>query len=762
MKFHLKTALILLLGLVTAFPLSGTAARDDKSLFTIDDYFQTTALRVADLTRDGRWAACQVSTYEDRQPRDNTRYGDPTYISPSPSELVIIDTLSGDQSKVFQEKRHVRSPSWSPGGVTLAFFLLKDGEYELTLFDRVSKRLTPIPVPFDNKIASNSPLIWSEDGRQITFTIRSADWESKTRELFDRLTKGPIIVMDTDEPFLKWDEVRRRSRLAVPVVWDLRDKKLIGLMPETPLLSLRLTDDGSALLYERDVTEKTSYAVIGGTKNQLEALPLPAGKPRVLLKPYERRSLRWSKDSKTLAYAERGDVFVMSITDKAPRRLTGTEESRTEKTDPEREEEDEGEETKKKQSFSVIRFSPDGATLLCSSTRPEDAEDEEGGPSPPPQFWLIDARTGDRQLVYELPEEEDARPDLQVIDWGPDGRTVYFSYSARDRYDRGLVAFDLVSKEFRNLRRSDRLAARWRMSENGSTFLFMESDGDVPDDLYAADRDFSSVRQLTHLNPQFQDKALSHTELISYRDADGTKLHGVLYYPANYEKGKTYPLITEVYEQYFDNGFNPALNIFTSAGYAVLHPSVNFTQGYPGEAWAKGALSAINKVIEMGVADPDKLGIQGTSYGGYATVLLITQTDRFKAAINNSGKVNMVSFYTQSPRLGIRNTHAPERSQDRIGGTLREYPERYLAHSAVLEADRINTPLLCITGDLDPNVEALQSQEIYYALRRLGKKCVWLRYSNGAHGGPHTKDERRDMYTRMLEWYDTYLKGEKR
>jgi dipeptidyl aminopeptidase/acylaminoacyl peptidase len=84
--------------------------------------------------------------------------------------------------------------------------------------------------------------------------------------------------------------------------------------------------------------------------------------------------------------------------------------------------------------------------------------------------------------------------------------------------------------------------------------------------------------------------------------------------------------------------------------------------------------AAANKLIDMGIADPDRLGVHGTSYGGYATALLITQTDRFKAAINVSGKVNMVSFYTDSPRLGVRNTHAPERSQDRIGGTLWEYP----------------------------------------------------------------------------------------
>jgi esterase/lipase len=162
-------------------------------------------------------------------------------------------------------------------------------------------------------------------------------------------------------------------------------------------------------------------------------------------------------------------------------------------------------------------------------------------------------------------------------------------------------------------------------------------------------------------------------------------------------------------------------------GYAVFHPSVNLVVGRPGDSWEKGVTAAANRLVDMGVADPDSLGVHGTSYGGDATVLLLTQTDRFKAAINIWGKVNMVSFYTDSPRLGVRNTHAPEKSQDRIGGTLWEYPERYIEHSAVLRADRITTPLPCIIGDQDPNVPASQSREIYVALRRLGKDVEWVR-----------------------------------
>jgi dipeptidyl aminopeptidase/acylaminoacyl peptidase len=754
---------VIALAAASAFPA------ETKKPFSIDDFFLTKSLRIEDITRHGRFVAASVSTPADRLPQDNARYGDPTYVGPARAELVVIETASGRSVPVFAGKRQAASPAWSPDGKVLAYFEVVAGRFEIRLWSREPGRTEAVALPKGKTIASGSPLLWAPDGKKLYFTTRAADWEAKSAKMFKQATDIPIIVMDSREPFLAWDAIRRRGRLVIPAAWDLGARKLTELLPETPVVSLRLTEDGTALVFERDVTEKTNYDVIFGTNNQLEVLPLPAGTPRVLMKSYEQRPLTWSKDRRTVAYADKGDVFVMSIDDKEPRQLTGEKEAETGKkaAEGEKAEEKKKEEPpkKKKPTWSVVRFSPDGASLLCTSARVvEEDKDKDPPPvrrtSPPRQYWLVGVRDGAQRMIYELPEDEDSRPRLQVVDWSPDGASVYFSTSAQDRYDRGLIRFDIAAGKFVDLRRGPALAGRWQMSEDGATFVFSESDGDLPDDLYAADREFRSVRRLTDLNPWLADRAVSHTELISYRDADGKKLHGVLFYPANYEKGKTYPLVTEVYEDYFDNGFNGALNVLASAGYAVLHPSVNFTTGWPGEAWAKGALAAVNRVIEMGVADPDRLGIQGTSYGGYATVLLLTQTDRFKAAINNSGKVNMVSFYTQSPRLGVRNTHAPEKSQDRIGGTLWEYPERYLAHSAILRADRISTPLLCITGDLDPNVEALQSQEIYYALRRLGKTCVWLRYSDGAHGGPNTPEERADMYKRMIAWYDKYLKAE--
>jgi dipeptidyl aminopeptidase/acylaminoacyl peptidase len=120
--------------------------------------------------------------------------------------------------------------------------------------------------------------------------------------------------------------------------------------------------------------------------------------------------------------------------------------------------------------------------------------------------------------------------------------------------------------------------------------------------------------------------------------------------------------------------------------------------------------------------------------------------------------VDLISFYTDSPRLGVRNVNAAEKTQDRIGATMWQQPQKYVQHSAVMFADRITTPLMLITGALDSNVPADNTREMYYALRRLGKECVWVNYMNGGHGGgTATAEDFLDMQRRMLQWYDSKL-----
>jgi dipeptidyl aminopeptidase/acylaminoacyl peptidase len=395
----------------------------------------------------------------------------------------------------------------------------------------------------------------------------------------------------------------------------------------------------------------------------------------------------------------------------------------------------------------VVAFSRDGSKLLITSRK---------------GWYVATVASATKELIVPMDEDEEKNPRLSLIDWAPDGSALYATWAARSEWQRGIVRIDVASKAMTPVVRDGRLYGAVRLSRDGNTFVFTLSDGDRPAELHVTDARFSAVKKLSDLNPWMASKALPKSELVPYRDVDGKQLYGVLRYPVGYQKGQRYPTVFEIYETFFDNGFNGRAAFLANHGYAVFHPSVNLVIGHPGEAWVKGVTSAANKLIDMGVADPDRLGVHGTSYGGYATALLITQTDRFKAAINISGKVNMVSFYTDSPRLGVRNTHAPEKSQDRIGGTLWEYPERYLEHSAVLRADRVKTPLLNITGDQDPNVPASQSREMYYALRRLGKEVEWVRYVNGGHRPPNSTAESIDFEQRILAWYDKYLKKDQK
>jgi dipeptidyl aminopeptidase/acylaminoacyl peptidase len=227
----------------------------------------------------------------------------------------------------------------------------------------------------------------------------------------------------------------------------------------------------------------------------------------------------------------------------------------------------------------------------------------------------------------------------------------------------------------------------------------------------------------------------------------------------DYEPGRKYPLVCEIYEQFFNNGFHTNMNLITNAGFFGFRPSVELEEGFPGEAWMKGITTGINSLIERGLVDKDKIGVHGTSYGGYAVNLLITQTDRFAAAINISGKVNIISFLGDSPRIGIRNYSAAERGQDRIGATLWEQPQKYIAHSAIMYADRIDTPLLLITGEGDWNVPGTNTREMYYALRRLEKDVVWVNYYLGGHGinSVSSSEEFADAWGRIIGWYNEHF-----
>ncbi len=715
-----------------------TSVSAQKTSFTLQDAVNVKSFSISDLTEDGKYIAGTIQSRKDRMNIDHKRFGDPNYVTPYTGQPVLINTETGETTPITGRSAIIRGLSFSPDDNTLAFLVYDGGKFNLQLFDVANKKRKQVKIKSQLEIASGGGLEWLPDGKSLILSFREKGWSEKADSMFKEATTGPITVYDSERPFLKWDEIRNFSSLSTLARVDIKTGDVSELLPEGSYTGVFVSDNSDYLSYIQYTPMKTVYDRRGGTEYELLMVDLkdPQNKDTLMKKTDERINIRWNDDNTAFAFIDSNQVFVRSIYEDSARQIS-TDTTEIVKKDT------------SEVKFSVNRWSPDGQYVLASSKK---------------GYWLIHTDTKEMKLVYEFPEEKEKAPDKNIIDWSPDGKYWYMSYSEKEKWNRGIVRYDIAAQKEQELLIDNNLYSRWRMSEDGTRFFYHFSDGNIPGDYYMSDPDFEEPKQITALNPWIEDKKLTRTELIKYLDSDGNELYGILYYPVDYEAGKKYPLVCEIYENFFNNGYSMSMNIIANASYFGFKPSVNLIQGYPGEAWIKGVTAGINKLIEMELVDPDKLGVHGTSYGGYATSLLIAQTDRFAAAINISGKTNIISFLGDSPRIGTRNYSAAEVGQDRIGQTLWEAPMKYFATSAVLFADRINTPHLLLTGEGDWNVPALNTREIYYAMRRLGKEVVWVNYYNGGHGAGAASNESDfyDHWNRILDWYETHFEKEEK
>jgi dipeptidyl aminopeptidase/acylaminoacyl peptidase len=731
-------------------PAASAAVSTGK--FTVQDALDLTTFQIADLSDDGIWLAALESTRRDGLLVDYHRDGDPTYLRPRPAMLWIIETRTGGGVPLYREKRDLVSPKWSPDGTKLALLVRTGDAYQPVIWDRSIRRFSSaVPVPAGKYVAENSDVRWTSDGKSIVFALRTNEWKKKARERFVRQTTGPIFVQSSKDPFLAWDETRRLSNIRSVVAYDLATGKLRELLPEMMVGSYTIAEDGSVISYHEDITKKTDYDVIFGSENK--ALVAPAtcapgspgcAAPRVLFPTLKGVTLVMASDGKHYAYAREGRVFLASVDDTTSRQIAGLPKDEKAASDSAADTTKAAKERKEKERFTPMRFSPRGDALLMSN--------KEG-------LWLADVTSGRREMFLPTPDSTLRAPTRTVVAWSEDGRTLYLSHASRTQWERGVLRYDREAKRLDSLTLDARNYSQLRLAKKGDVAVVAIGDVYRPADLYAGTASLKNLHRVTRSNQRLDTRQLGKAELMSYLDADGHGKYAVVYYPGDYDKTKRYPTVFNIYEEFFNDSFDPVINLLNANGYVVVQPSVDFDIGYPGEAWVKGVTAAANKLIENGVADSARLGVHGTSYGGYATNLLITQTNRFKAAINISGKVDVISFYTDSPRLGVRNIHAAEKSQDRLGATLWQQPQKYVQQSAIMFADRIQTPLLLLTGAQDQNVPAENTREMFYALRRLGKEVVWVNYMNGGHGaGNASAAEYEDYLGRIVGWYDTYLK----
>jgi dipeptidyl aminopeptidase/acylaminoacyl peptidase len=287
-------------------------------------------------------------------------------------------------------------------------------------------------------------------------------------------------------------------------------------------------------------------------------------------------------------------------------------------------------------------------------------------------------------------------------------------------------------------------------------------------DIWVTNSTFREMKRVSNGDAQRAAFNWGTGELVKFKNVDGVALKGLLLKPDNFDPRKKYPMMVYIYERlsqglhaFRSPGPGTSINptFYVSNGYLVFMPDIVYTIGYPGQSALKCVLPGIQAVVDKGFVKEDAIGIQGHSWGGYQIAFMVTQTNRFKAAAPGALVANMTSAYS-----GIRwGTGLPrqfqyERSQSRIGGSLWDYPLRFLDNSPIFRADRVETPLLMLHNDEDDAVPWYQGIEYFLALRRLGKEAYMFNY-NGEKHGLRKRINQKDYTRRLQEFFDHFLKG---
>ena len=347
---------------------------------------------------------------------------------------------------------------------------------------------------------------------------------------------------------------------------------------------------------------------------------------------------------------------------------------------------------------------------------------------------------------------------------------VIVSLWDKDTMDEGVYQLDMKGR-LRKLMEGNYVYTIHRFSDNHEYCVWNRQNVSEFRDLWWSKSDFSNPVKVTNANPQQADYKWGTVKLIKWTNYENKENKGLLYLPEDYDPQKEYPALVQFYEThsgelniYHAPLLSSALGdpmYFASNGYIVFMPDVHFTVGTPGQSCYDAVVSGTKYLIEQGIAHPGKIGLQGHSWSGYQTSYLVTKTDLFTCANIAAPITDMVTGY-----LGIRNgSGLPryfmyEETQSRMGKTLWEAKDKYLASSAILEADKIHTPLLILHNDEDEAVAYGQGRALYLAMRRLQRPAWLLNYKGEGHF-VLGRGAQKDWTIRMMQFFDYYLKGTK-
>ena len=305
-------------------------------------------------------------------------------------------------------------------------------------------------------------------------------------------------------------------------------------------------------------------------------------------------------------------------------------------------------------------------------------------------------------------------------------------------------------------------------ARDADVYVFTASRFEEFPNLWTSSGTFADMKRISDANPQQAQYNWGTSELVEYVNADGKHLRAILTKPENFDPSKKYPMMVYIYEQLTNNlhryvapapgGSSINVTRYVSNGYIVLQPDIVYDLGYPGQSALKCVLPAVQRVLSMGFVDPQRVGIQGHSWGGYQISYMITQTNIFRAVEAGASVVNMTSAYGGIRwGTGMSRAFQYEKTQSRIGPPLWENPTLYIENSPLFWIQKIRTPYLTMANDEDSAVPWEQGIEFFTAMRHLGKEAYMFVY-NGEKHGLQQRENQKHWAVHMAEYFDYFLK----
>ena len=367
-------------------------------------------------------------------------------------------------------------------------------------------------------------------------------------------------------------------------------------------------------------------------------------------------------------------------------------------------------------------------------------------------LYAVDVETGDLRNITPNFDEK-----IKEYFWADEDKRIL--YTAGDGVASQIYSVDVAVGEVHPLTEGTDYYSNLCVSQNGKYMAFTRQSAEEPPEVYFTKLAHFQPQQLTRVDKDLYEWPTIDTDIVRWKSFDGMEIEGLVHKPLGYKPGRRYPLLVVPHggpHGVMSNTFvSGEYRLFAQRGWVVFRPNFRGS-GHYGEkflranlrSWGIGdyedVMSGVDHLILLGLADPERMGIAGSSYGGYMTAWTISQTNRFRAAVAGAAITDVPSF--------VRTTDVPERFESYLG----KETKRYYRSSPMYFADNISTPTLIWHGDADIRVPLMQSRHLYTALKKNDVPVQFVIYPGEPHGFASVANQ-RDLLQRKLSWLTKWV-----